>query len=310
MGVKRSEPNSLAIILISFTIVIGIPSFVLKCCVSQDQPASQKEITVQQDDISFNAEQEWNNASGQFTSGASFSQTYSQDKEGFYILTGPVMDSANLLSEEGFYKLQNFLLSLESQTSVQVAVLTVKSLNGKDIAEFSVEQASRWKLGQKDLDNGALLTISYDEHKIRIDTGYGTEGILTDAKCSRIIRNVIVPNFQAGNYEKGITEAVKNMVGIITGDASLVSKNVLENSSTKMTSSELAITCIFFLIFFAIIIHAITHQGKSSSNGIRVVPGGFSTYSNHYHSSRSGHHGGGFSGGGGGFGGGGAGGSW
>lgn len=239
-------------------------------------------------------------------------RNYSKDKNGLYEFTNCVIDAANLLSESQYSELCSYLVNLNKTSGVQIAVLTVKSLAGEDLESFSLSHAEKWGLGQRGVDNGALLVVAYDERAIRIETGYGTEAALTDAKCARIIRNVIAPSFQKGDYGNGIILGVKNMAGIITNDETLVSKDVSEEKVKSNGSAIpiIVIMLIFFIFYFRAIIYGITHRGR---RGTRVYPrnsnshrssSGSSGFSSGSHSS------GGFHGGGGHFGGGGASGRW
>lgn len=242
-------------------------------------------------------------------------RNYAKDKNGLYEFTNCVIDDANLLSSSQYSELCAYLVGLNKSSGVQIAVLTVKSLEGEDIESFSLSHAEKWGLGQRGVDNGALLTVAYDERAIRIETGYGTEAALTDAKCARIIRNVIAPSFQKGDYGNGIILGVKNMAGIITNDETLISKDVSEDE-VKTNGSAIpiiVIMLIFFIFYFRAIFYGITHRGRRRGSGIYPGnhfgsssgsgSGGFSSGSSHSSSS-------GFRGGGGHFGGGGASGRW
>ncbi len=244
----------------------------------------------------------------------SYAHSYSKDSDGLYDFTNCVIDDAQLLSESEYAELSSYLANLNKSKGVQIAVLTVKTLNGEDIESFSLCHAEKWNLGQKNVDNGALLTVAFEEKAIRIETGYGTEGVLTDAKCARIIRNVIAPAFQSGKYGEGIIEGVKNMAGIITQDESLISEDV-ENESAKTSVSSIPIIIIlviFFFFYFRAIIYGITHRGRSrSSRGIYRTNNNFHSSPNSHHTSGNFSSGGtSFHGGGGHFGGGGASGHW
>ena len=142
-----------------------------------------------------------------------------------------------------------------------------------------------------------------EEHALRIETGYGTEGALTDAKCAQIIRNVLVPNFRDGKYGEGIIEAVNNMAGIITADESLISKSVLTESSSSYSDSTFMDVCYVILAIIIIIIFLALVFGGSGSGS---YSGGHSSSGGRSYSS-GGHS---FSGGGGHFGGGGSSGHW
>ena len=151
--------------------------------------------------------------------------------------------------------------------------------------------------------------------------GYGLEGLLTDATSGLIIRNVITPHFRNGDYGTGIVEGIRNMVGVATEDAQLVSSNMEEEGG--LDGQSLVVSIIFFALYFAVLSMAISKavktKGRSSSRStVRMPPPTFtsgSSFSSGSFSSRSsfgggGFSGGGFSGGGGSFGGGGASGKW
>lgn len=218
-----------------------------------------------------------------------------------------VNDTAGILTAQENADLTDFLTKLNAQTGVQIAVLTLNSLEGQSIETVSLNYAEKMQLGQKGIDNGALLTVSMEERAIRIETGYGTEGALTDAKCSRIIRNIIVPAFQKNQYGKGITEAVKNMAGIITEDETLISPQV--SDSKNESNSPVAAFSVFGFIMMIIFILIITNR----HGRIMFFPFFFGSSGNHHHNNFGGFGGGsgdGFSGGGGRFGGGGSSGHW
>ena len=225
-------------------------------------------------------------------------------------LLGRVVDNANLLNASETEALTSLLESLEEATGAQVAVLTVATLAGDSLESFGIRVADTWKLGQKGEDNGAILIVALAERKIRIEVGYGLEDKLTDMKCGLIIRNVIAPYFQNGDYGKGITAGVKNMAGIVAGDADLVSKRVA-GEALPTDVIPIAAFIIFFLInvLFAMISARYNRRYPSS----RIYR---SAFGNDFFSSSSGGgfssggSSGGFSGGGGGFGGGGASGGW
>ncbi len=145
-------------------------------------------------------------------------------KEGsVYVMEGPVTDKAGLLDKKESDRISDFLFGLSEKSGVQIAVLIVDDTGGADIESFSMAHAEKWKIGDRQTDNGALLVISLEGHDIRIETGYGTEGVLTDAECARIIRHVIVPSFRNGMYAEGIEKAVMRMASLITGDEGLLS---------------------------------------------------------------------------------------
>ena len=132
-------------------------------------------------------------------------------------LSGRVVDNANLLSPVVRASLTEKLASLEEKTGAQIVVATLPTLSGYDIETFANSLFRRWALGQKQMNNGVLLLIAPTERQVRIEVGYGLEGVLTDALSSTIINAIILPNFRQDNFEKGIVEGVAAIVEVLTG---------------------------------------------------------------------------------------------
>lgn len=229
--------------------------------------------------------------------------------------SGPVNDLAQVMTAQQQQELTEYLTSLNHQTGIQMAVLTVPSLEGDSIEDFSFRTASAWKLGQAKEDNGALLVVSEGDRELRIEVGYGLEGLLTDAKSGLIIRNIITPHFRNGDYGTGIVEGIKNMVGVATEDAQLIASN-MEEDEEDIDLQSLVVSVVFFSLYFAVLTFAITravkHKGKGGASGRMPSSsiGGSTSFGSGGFSSRTRSGGGGFSGGGGSFGGGGASGKW
>ncbi len=128
---------------------------------------------------------------------------------------GYVTDEAGLLTPEQIASLNRLLSEYEQRTTNQIVVLTVKSLDGRDIESYSIAVAESWKAGQKHKDNGAILIVAPNERQVRIEVGYGLEGVLTDAKSAQIIRNILAPRFREKDYYAGIAAAVSAMEAVI-----------------------------------------------------------------------------------------------
>jgi uncharacterized protein len=130
-----------------------------------------------------------------------------------------IHDEAHVLSTSVVDQLEAMLKAHEDSTSNQIAVLIIPSLQGASLEEYSLHVAhDQWKLGQKKNDNGVLLLIAVDDHKLRIEVGEGLEGVLTDVLCSRIIRNEMAPHFRENNYDAGVQAALKAIVSAIAGE--------------------------------------------------------------------------------------------
>src|SRR6056297_2282301 len=118
-------------------------------------------------------------------------------------LKSRVMDFHGLLTPREEQRLEQQLYEFERQTSNQLAVLIISSLEGESIESYSIEVVDKWKLGDKDKENGALLLIAINDRKVRIEVGYGLEGALTDMISGSIIRNDIAPAFRSNNFYAG-----------------------------------------------------------------------------------------------------------
>src|SRR5262244_2128146 len=134
-------------------------------------------------------------------------------------LTGRVVDEANILSAQQRDALESKLAELETKSGIQLVVATVGSLQGQEIEPFANELFRTWKLGEKAKNNGVLLLVAPNEHRVRIEAGYGLEGTLTDALSKVIIANAIAPRFKAGDYDGGVTRGVDDIITVLTTDA-------------------------------------------------------------------------------------------
>jgi len=223
-------------------------------------------------------------------------------------LRGRINDNAQLLSREQAQALEQQLDQFEKQTGHQVAVLTVPTLAGEDIEGFSIRVAERWKIGQKGFDNGVILVVAPKERQLRLEVGYGLEGILPDAIASRIIRDIIVPRFRENDYQGGITSGIDAVLKTIRGEPLPESARPKPRATNPVLS--LSLPLILFLLFLAGSLFRRRGPGSWMTHGRRHHPFGWGSGlgGGGYRGGFGG--GGGFSGGGGGFGGGGASGRW
>ena len=124
---------------------------------------------------------------------------------------GFVNDYAGLLSPAVKTQLDAKLSQLEKETTAEVAVVTVKNLEGDSIDEYAVRLFEKWKIGKKDKNNGVLFLVALDERKMRIEVGYGLEPLITDGRAGRIRDNDVIPRFKQDDYEGGITAGVESI---------------------------------------------------------------------------------------------------
>ncbi len=238
---------------------------------------------------------------------------------------GYVNDLAGMMSPVVRQNLERRLSELNRTDSTQVAVLTVPSLEGDSINDFSIRVADAWKVGQKGVDNGVILLVSKADRKIRIEVGYGLEGVLTDVLSGQIVANVIAPLFKAGKFDAGFVNGVEAIFGAIRGEYKAA-------PGTRRRGSRRGV--LPFIIVPMILLVAFTEMFGTRRRHGHLVDGhasrsrhprgsglGFAASSLFFLSMLSGGRGGGFGGGGdfgggfggfggGGFGGGGAGGDW
>lgn len=192
-------------------------------------------------------------------------QDFRTDKDGLYEWAGSfVLDAADILSVAQYGELAGYLLDLNDSTGVQIAVLTVPTTDGEPVHDFAVRHFEKWQLGQKGVDNGALLTIVMDSHDLDITTGDGTEGVLTDILCKRIIDDVLVPAFRGGTQGAGVISAVRNMAGIITQDDSLVTVSRAGGTAEDAKWYEILGGAVIFLLLMFFV-------GKAVIGGLKDI---------------------------------------
>src|SRR6202051_3640889 len=133
-------------------------------------------------------------------------------------LSGRVVDQTGTLSGGDIASLTQSLKDLETRKGSQVAVLIVPTTAPETIEQYSIRVAEAWKIGRRKIDDGALLVVAKDDHKLRIEVGYGLEGALTDVTARRLIDEVITPKFRNGDFAGGISAGVERIVAVIDGE--------------------------------------------------------------------------------------------
>jgi uncharacterized protein len=166
-------------------------------------------------------------------------------------LTGRVVDRANLLSEAQRSELTQKLEELEKKTTAQFVVVTLTSLSGRTIEEYGVELGRHWGIGQKNTNNGVLLIVAPNERKVRVEVGYGAEGVLPDAVSSLIIQRVIIPKFRANDYAGGIVAGADEIIKVLSG-AGDEWKKAPQTQSDSPWWVDLIVLAFFFLPFILV----------------------------------------------------------
>lgn len=247
--------------------------------------------------------------------------------QNFPALSGRVVDQANLLSPQQESELTGKLAALEQSNGRQLVVATVADLQGYDIADYGYQLGRHWRIGQGEANNGILLLVAPNEKKVRIEVGYGLEGIVTDALSWQIVRDTILPRFRANDMPGGILAGADSLIEQLQAPAEAAEQRALAAATARQQAQSndgggdsvwpfiVAIFVIFFVVLPAlrvglgggrryrrrgsglgsVILWGLA-SGMTSGRGGGFGGGGFG--------------GGGFSGGGGSFGGGGASGGW
>jgi uncharacterized protein len=138
---------------------------------------------------------------------------------------GRITDRTGTLNPREIAVLEQKLGAFEKETTNQIAVLLIPSLQGDSLEDFSIRLAEKWKIGQKGRNNGAILLVVKNERKIRIEVGYGLEGALPDALAGTIIRNEIGPRFKEGRFYAGIEAGLNAIMAATKGEYRAAKKN-------------------------------------------------------------------------------------
>ncbi len=175
-------------------------------------------------------------------------------------LSRRVTDEAGVLSSSTIQDLELRLKQQEDSTSNQVAVLTIPSLEGEALEEYSIRVVDTWKLGQKGKDNGVLLLVVTQDRKVRIEVGRGLEGALPDITCGTIIRKDIVPRFKEGDYDAGVRAGVDGIVSAIRGEYTAEP----EGSASEDLAPMLIGTLLFVVVVGIFTVLAVLMRGGAS----------------------------------------------
>lgn len=203
-----------------------------------------------------------------------------------------VNDYAGLLSPAARAKIEAKLAAFEKETSNQVVVAIFNSLEGESLEDFSMRLAEKWKIGSQKNDNGVILLIFKEDRAMRLEVGYGLEGVLPDALADQIIRREIVSAFRSGDFDLGVSRGIDAVINATQGEYRATSNNTADQTFAQIFFFIFALGCLVAMGKFA---------GSKTGRTLSARHG-------HGHGSIGGFGGGGFSGGGGGFSGGGGGG--
>ncbi|WP_445329470.1 TPM domain-containing protein [Xanthobacter albus] len=195
-------------------------------------------------------------------------------------LTGRVVDAAGVLDPAARAALEAKLAAQEQKTSDQVVVATVPSLEGGAVEDYANALFRAWRLGQADKNNGVLLLVAPKEHEVRIEVGYGLEGILTDAVSGTIIRNAIVPAFKAGDMADGIARGTDAIIEVLNLDPeeARARARAAEEEMTLEDWLGLLVVALVVAVWLYILWRGISGSGGGGSSGRRRSRGSSSSF--------------------------------
>ncbi len=188
-------------------------------------------------------------------------------------LDGFVTDQANVISPEHRSAIESLAKRIEQNTTAEIAVVTVSSLEGIDIDTYAVELFEKAGIGKRDVANGLLMLVAPNERRFRIEVGYGLEGVITDAAAMKIGNNILVPHFKNNEFGTGIYDAVVVIAAHIEGNEEIISKY---RSVYVTGKSSYGPSSIVFLIIMILFLLASVGSGRRSGIGFfPVFIGGF-----------------------------------
>jgi uncharacterized protein len=257
-------------------------------------------------------------------------------------LTAHVTDTTNTLTPQQKSALEQMLAGFEQSKGSQIAVLMIPSTKPEEIEQYSIRVAEAWKIGRKGTDDGLILLVAKDDHHVRIEVGYGLEGVIPDVIAKRIIREVMAPHFVNGDFYTGISDGLQTAIGLINGETlppPPPQQRASSHRSGRNWDNLLTIGFILVFVVGGVLVRVLGRVLGSMAVGLLVAVvaffalgvlaavfggiiafvvallagsglGGFGGFGGFGGGGFGGGGGGGFSGGGGGFGGGGASGSW
>lgn len=167
-----------------------------------------------------------------------------------------VSDFAFVIDEQTKQQIEKIITELEQKTSAEIAVVSIETTGDYTIEEFATRLFEKWGIGKKGKDNGVLLVASIKDKKVRIEVGYGLEGILPDGLCGEILDKYVIPYFKAGDYSKGFLYGTAAIAKVIAKDAGAeLTGEIYQDIKLKKEIGllEVLVQILFLIIFFIII---------------------------------------------------------
>lgn len=167
-------------------------------------------------------------------------------------LNNGVMDSANVLKAFEKSKVDEKIIQFEREFGSQIAVLIIPQLSNEDIVDYGVRVMEEWQLGRKDIDDGALLIISINDRKTRLEVGYGLEGAIPDITAAKILNEYLAPHFQKQNYYQGIDQAIDAIIALIQTEN--LTQNIKEAAISEYSYTKNNFGFIFIIVMALVLL--------------------------------------------------------
>lgn len=165
---------------------------------------------------------------------------------------GRVNDFAGVLDAEDERALEAELEALDADTTSEVAVATVSSLGGSSVEEYATALFNQWGIGQAGRDNGVLVLVAVNDREMRIEVGYGLEGVLPDGLAGAIIRETFMPAFREGDYPRGIRQGVTRVVEVVRRNEPLTAEERAALDRAAAEASQSWVVAAFMSVFVGV----------------------------------------------------------
>jgi uncharacterized protein len=183
----------------------------------------------------------------------------------FPVLTGPVVDSVNLLTQDQIKLLSAKLISFQKTKGSQIAVCLVPTTQPLTIEDYGIQLAQKWKIGRAKIDDGIIIIVAKNDRKMRIEVGYGLEHAVTDLRAGRIVDLIMAPEFRKGDFYKGLDASIDSLITYINGgDIPALSSEKLNTASSASGTDETGFNIgMGFLIGSIILFIVLLAMGKT-----------------------------------------------
>ncbi|MFV1980905.1 MAG: YgcG family protein, partial [Rhodothermia bacterium] len=164
-----------------------------------------------------------------------------------------VTDRAGILSDSEISSLSAVLANYASESSTQIVIVTLPSLDGRDISSYAFELGESWEVGQRGVDNGIVILVSVGDRKVFVATGYGVEASVPDVVAGRIVRDIITPSFRQGRFHEGLRKAVDALIAATYGQYEATQAVVARNSNATPRIIYFALLVVIVIVVIIVI---------------------------------------------------------